>query len=154
MRFLQHTAKKNERWTGLLCRVPNGRHTANKTAPAISNGARMFAVCPPSGTRQRRKLCRVLRFAVFFFTSPRSMKDFYRASNLYHVSFYGAHGKVPLCRVLYIFRVLQFRHTAKALFIVCPRYSTRQRLRHTANTHSPVVTAPSIPDSSAFFSCK
>ena len=59
MRFLQHTAKKNERWKGLLCRVPNGRHTANKTAAAIPNGARMFAVCPTSGTRQRRKLCRV-----------------------------------------------------------------------------------------------
>ena len=140
MRFLQHAAKKNERWTGLLCRVPNGRHTANKTAPTIPNGSRMFAVCPTSGTRQRRKRCRVLRFAVFFFTSPRSMKDFYRASDLYRVYFYGAHGECPLCGVLYIFRVLQFGHTAKALFTVCPRYSTRQRLRHTANTHSPVVS--------------
>ena len=99
--------------------------------------ARMFAVCPTSGTRQRRKRCRVLRFAVFFFTSPRSMKDFYRVSDLYRVYFYGAHGECPLCGVLYIFRVLQFGHTAKALFTMCPRYSTWQSLRHTANTHSP-----------------
>ena len=35
--------------------------------------------------------------------------------------------------------MLQFGHTVKALFTVCPRYSTRQSLRHTANTHSPVV---------------
>ena len=139
MRFLQHTAKKNERWTGLLCRVPNGRHTANKTAPAISNGARMFAVCPPSGTRQRRKLCRVLRFAVFFFHKSTVNERFLPGVESLCVSFYGAHGKGPLCRVLYLFRVLQFGHTAKALFTVCPRYSTRQSLRHTANTHSPVV---------------
>ena len=46
--------------------------------------------------------------------------------------------------MLYLFRVLQFGHTAKALFTMCPRYSTRQSLRHTANTHSPVVPASLI----------
>ena len=99
-----------------VSRVTNVWHTAKKKALPCAS------------------LCRV-----FFFTSPRSMKDFYRASNLYRVSFYGAHGKGPICRVLYLFRVLQFGYTAKALFTVCPRYSTRQSLRHTANTHSPVV---------------
>ena len=96
-----------------VCRVPNVWHTAKKKVLPCAS------------------LCRV-----FFSTSPRSMKDFYRASNLYCVSFYGAHGKRPLCRVLYIFRVLQFGHTAKTLFTVCPRYSTWQNLRHTANTQS------------------
>ena len=127
MRFLQHTAKKNERWTGLLCRVPNGRHTANKTAPAIPNGARMFAVCPTSGTRQRRKLCHVLRFAVFFFHKSTVNERFLpgvesltcvflrgtqqRPSLLCVISFpyaaVRAHGKGPL------YRVPEIQHTAK-----------------------------------------
>ena len=127
MRFLQHTAKKNERWTGLLCRVPNGRHTANKTALAISNGARMFAVCPTSGTRQRRKLCRVLRFAVFFFhkstvnerllpsvgslpcvflRGTRRMPSL-RCAIYFPCAAVRAHGKGPL------YRVPEIQHTAK-----------------------------------------
>ena len=77
----------------------------------MNGGRASFAVCQTAGTRQtkrpqpfqtvpeclpcaqclahgkKRKLCRVLRFAVFFFTSPQSMKDFYWASNLYRVSF-------------------------------------------------------------------
>ena len=128
MRFLQHTAKKNERWTGLLCRVPNGRHTANKTAPAIPNGARMFAVCPTSGTRQRRKLCRVLRFAVFFFHKSMVNERFLpgvesltcvflrgtRQRSALPCAIYfpcatvRTHGKVPL------YRVPEIQHTAKS----------------------------------------
>jgi len=132
--FSTRQRKMNGGWASFaVCQTAGTRQT-KRPQPA-----RMFAVCG-SGTRQRRKRCRVLRFAVFFFTSPRSMKDFYRASDLYRVYFYGAHGECPLCGVLYIFRVLQFGHTSKALFTVCPRYSTRQSLRHTANTYSLVVT--------------
>ena len=127
MRFLQHTAKKNERWMGLLCRVTNGRHTANKTAPTIPNGSRMFAVCPTSGTRQRFLLCRVLRFAVFFFHKSTVNERFLpgvesltcvflrgtqqRPSLLCVISFpyaaVRAHGKGPL------YRVPEIQHTAK-----------------------------------------
>ena len=125
--FFSTRQRKNERWMDLLCRVPNGRHTANKTAPAIPNGARMFAVCPTSGTRQRRKLCRVLRFAVFFFSQVHGQrKIFPGVESLPCVFLRGtqqmpslpcaisfpcaavrAHGKDPL------YRVPEIQHTAK-----------------------------------------
>jgi len=52
---------------------------------------------------------------------------------------HGAHGEVSIRRVLSIRRVFSFRRTAKVLFTVCPRKSTRQTLRHTANSRFPVV---------------
>ena len=47
----------------------------------------------------------------------------------------GAHGEVSSRHVF------SSRRTAKVLFTLCPRKSTRQTLRHTANSWFPVVEA-------------
>ena len=51
----------------------------------------------------------------------------------------GAHGEVSIRRVLSVRYVFSSRRTAKVLFTVCPRKSTWQTLRHTANSRFPVV---------------
>ena len=51
----------------------------------------------------------------------------------------GAHGELNLRRVLLFRRVFRFLRTAYWLFAVCPRNSTRQNFRHTANSRFPVV---------------
>jgi hypothetical protein len=136
------TPESNFFWK--LCRVPNNMHSANKENTPVHLPCVFFSTRRLADTRQTKRpqpfqtvpeclLCaqhlahgKEESFAVcfalpcFFFTSPRSMKVFYRASNLYHMSFTG-HTANDLFAVCYIFSVCCSSGTRQRPSLPCAR---------------------------------
>jgi hypothetical protein len=120
-------------------RSVNGAMTSPCAAPGHT-AKKKVAVCWAVGTRRMLTALSCSERPLMWSPFRRGLSGGYTAKSWSPCVGPGAHGEVSSRRVLSVRRVFCSRRTAKFLFTVCPRKSTRQTWRLTANSRFPVLS--------------